>query len=394
MRKLFRFTGFSMLVMLVLLLLNYKTIKRLLRVNSLFEPENIVTNFQDADQFFPASNIKASSQPLTLPLSLGYEFPVSFTHGDTLIQTSDFITATNTEGLIVIHRDTIIYEKYFLGLEPDERHISWSVSKSFVGTMIGVVVEQGLLDLEDKVTDHLPEFAGTGYAEVTVEQLLRMRSGIGFNEDYSDYNSDINRFGRAFALGTSYRKFAQSLKNEKEPGSVCHYVSIDTQMLGFLLTKVTGRSLTELTQEYLWQPMGMEHEAGWIIDDENFEMALGGLLASLRDYAKLGLLYLHKGQLNGNQVVSSEWIAEASSPYGEGIAHLSPNAYDYGYQWWIPPHADGDFFASGIYDQYIYIHPKKELIVAKLSADPRFKHNGPTIKARHVSLFKKMAEQF
>ena len=394
MQTIFKFAVFFILVFVLLLLLNFKTIQRLLRVNSLFEPENIITNFQDADKFFSTATIAASSQPLTIATQLGYTFPSSFSHNGELIQTSDFISATNTEGLIVIHRDTIIYEQYFLGLDPEEKHISWSVSKSFVGTMIGVVVEQGLLDLDDKVTDHLPEFAATGYADVTVEQLLRMRSGIGFDEDYSDYNSDINRFGRAFALGTSYRKFAQSLHNEKAPGSVCHYVSIDTQMLCFLLTKVTGKTLTELTSQYLWEPMGMEHEAGWIIDDDNFEMALGGLLASLRDYAKLGLLYLNNGQLNGNQIVSPEWIAEASSPYGDGISHASANAYEYGYQWWIPPNTDGDFFANGIYDQFVYVNPKKELVVAKLSADSRFKHDGPAIKARHVSLFKEMAEQF
>ena len=215
-------------------------------------------------------------------------------------------------------------------------------------------------------------------------------------EDYGDFNSDINRFGRAFALGTSYKEFAKSLENEATPGSQCKYVSVDTQMLGFILSQATGQSLSELLHTHLWEPMGMEYDAEWIKDNTGFEMALGGMVATLRDYAKLGLLYLHKGNLNGQQIVSSEWVDKATSIYDDGgLTDQSSNSnYGYGYQWWIPPYSTGGFFAVGIYDQFIYVHPEKDLVIAKLSADHNFKTNGAAIKARHISMFQEMAKHF
>ena len=167
-------------------------------------------------------------------------------------------------------------------------------------------------------------------------------------------------------------------------------MSIDTQMLGFLLHKVTGKSLTQLLQEYIWQPMGMEHHGGWVTDNTGFEMALGGMTATLRDYAKLGLLYLHGGMLNGHRIVSADWINKATSTY---TGRHTQDEYGYGYQWWIPPHSTGDYFAVGIYDQFVYVHPSKQLVIAKLSADFNFKNDNGRIKAQHLSLFQEIARQ-
>lgn len=395
MRKL-RWFGFLLLVgvllVAVLLVLNRDRLKRLLIVNSFFDQKNIVDNFQDVDDIFPHSELQASHQALALPVRLGFDFPDRFSHGGTKYQTQKFLKDTQTEGLLVIQSDTIVHEEYRLGLEPSERHISWSMSKSFIGTLIGVAVEQGKLSLEDKVERLLPDFVGTGYEGVTVRDLLGMRSGVLFDEDYGDFNSDINRFGRAFALGTSYREFAQSLQNEVSPGSRCHYVSIDTQMLSYMLTKSMGASLTELMQQYIWDPMGMEHKAGWILDDTGYELALGGLLATLRDFAKLGLLYKNEGQLNGHQIVSKEWIRTATSRHPSQPAS-EYHQMGYGYQWWIPGSDTGDYMMIGIYDQFVYVNPAKDLIIAKLSADYNFKENGPAIRARHISFFQEVARQ-
>jgi len=387
---------FLLLVLALLIGLAYPKIKRLLVVNSFFEPDVISTNFQDAEELFPSTHIPASTNKLKLPEKLGYQFPASFSYQGSQESTAAFITDTRTEGLMVIHRDTVIYENYNLGLEPEEKHISWSMAKSFIGTLIGIAYEQGLIELDKQVEDYLTDFKGTGYEGVTVEDLLQMRSGVRFDEDYGDFNSDINRFGRAFALGSSYRDFAKSLKNEVPPGSRCQYVSLDTQMLGFLLMKVTGRTITELLAEWMWEPMGMENGGGWIIDNEQEEMALGGLTASLRDFAKLGLLYLNEGTLNGNKIVSSAWIKKASSVYDNGSGNKWNDTadYGYGYQWWIPPHSTGDYFAVGIYDQFVYVHPTKELVIAKLSADPRFKTDGVEIKRKHIHFFQEVAKTF
>ena len=391
MRKFFKVIGFLILCILLLALFNRQKIKQLLIVNTFFEPDKIVSNFQDIEEIFPHTTIPPSSNKLRLPERLGFSFPTSFDHNNKEHQTKVFLEETHTEGLLVILKDTIVFEGYYLGLEKDEKHISWSMAKSFIGTLIGIAVEQGKLKLTDKVEDHLEEFKGTGYEGVTVENLLCMRSGVRFNEDYGDFNSDINRFGRAFALGSSYRDFAKTLTNEVEPGSVCHYVSMDTQVLGFLLSKVMGKSITELLKEYIWNPVGMEHEGGWIIDNTGEELGMGGLTATLRDYSKLGLLYLHMGNLNGHQIVDSTWIKRATSRHPS--ADTENSTLGYGYQWWIPYNDTGDFMAAGIYDQFIYVNPEKELIITKLSADHRFRNNGPAIRDKHISFFQEVARQ-
>ncbi len=390
MRKVFTFLALMLLGLAIITVYNWGKINRLMIVNSFFEAEKIVDNFQDVDEIFPHTHITASSRPLILAEKLDFSFPETFFHNNETYNTQDFLNDTRTEGLLVILRDTIVMENYYLGLEKDEQHISWSMAKSFIGTLVGVAVEQGKLKLEDKVESLLPEFEGTGYEGVTVLDLLGMRSGVRFNEDYGDFNSDINRFGRAFALGTSYREFAQSLTNEVPPGSVCRYVSLDTQLLGFLVSKAMGQSITDLLQNYIWEPAGMEYGAGWITDNEGEELSLGGLTATLRDYAKLGLLYKHQGYINNRQIVDSTWIKSATSRHPSDIGNN--NLIGYGYQWWIPPHNDGDFLAVGIYDQFVYVHPEKDIIICKLSADHRFKTDGPAIKAQHISFFQHVAK--
>jgi len=393
MRKLLVFLSIVVLLLLVSVLVNKDKITRVLAVNSLFDAENIVDNFQDVEETFPTTLIPPSSQPLILPERKDFDFPENFIHRGSPFEVAKFLRDTRTEGLLVIHQDTIVFEDYDLGLEKDERHISWSMSKSFIGTLVGIAVGQGKLGLDDEVTEILPDFVGTGYEGVTVHDLLCMRSGVLFNEDYGDYYSDINRFGRAFALGSSYRDFAKSLGNELEPGSRCRYVSIDTQVLGHLLAEVMGASLTNLLEEYIWQPMGMEFEGGWVVDDTGFEMALGGMLASLRDFAKHGLLYLHEGKLNGQQIISSQWVKDATSRHSADTlatrSHLG-----YGYQWWIPSNDSGDYMMVGIYDQFVYVNPEKQLVIAKLSADHRFKSKGGAIKAQHISFFQDVAKRF
>lgn len=396
-----RFTKFLLLAViltLVLLLLFGSKLKRLQKVNTLFDAECIQENFQDAEEIFDVSELPASTKPHVLPTNLHYNFPKSFNSSGQTISTEEFLEKTQTEGLLVIHMDTIIYESYHLGLEQDETHISWSMSKSFISTLMGMAVDKGLLTVQDTILKFLPEFKDTGYAGTTVENLLQMSSGVAFNEDYGDYHSDINRFGRTFAMGTSFKKFAMSLKNEKTPGSYCHYVSIDTQVLGLLLAKVTGKSLTVLLHEWIWEPLGMETEAQWIIDDEGSELGLGGMNASLRDYAKLGLLYLNDGVWQGKQILSKEWIEKATTPHAP---HLMPNQteksshlYGYGYQWWTPQFPKNDFFATGIYDQFVYVNREKDLVIAKLSADYHYKTGRKSIKSSHIEFFQSVAESF
>ena len=148
--------------------------------------------------------------------------------------------------MIVIHEDEIVYENYWLDNNESKKHISWSVAKSFISALIGIAFEEGLIDsLDDPVTKYLDDFKNTGYDNVSIKDILQMSTGVLFNEDYADNDSDINRFGRAIATGTSMRDFSKTLTREKEPGTYMHYVSINTQVLGFLLQEVTNKSISE-----------------------------------------------------------------------------------------------------------------------------------------------------
>jgi CubicO group peptidase (beta-lactamase class C family) len=386
-------------LLLIVIVLNWSTIQKLRHTIALFDKEVIVQNFQNMETGYPSTQIASSPNPIKLPSKdIGFKPIKEFKYLDSLFSVDEYLETTRTEGLLVIQNDTIIYEQYANDLEPDESHISWSMSKSFIAAMMGIAYDNGLYKLSDPVTKYLPQFKGTGYDGVEIEDLLQMSSGVRFNEDYGDFNSDINKFGRAFAMGSSLEAFAQDLERQRTPGTYNHYVSLDTQVLGILLIKLTGKSITQLTQEWIWNPMGFEHEGQWITDNEGLELALGGLNASLRDYAKMGLLYLNKGKFNGKQIVSEEWVQKSLSITEDHLQpnqkKLSSNHHGYGYQWWIPQHDEGDFFMVGIYNQFVYVQPKHNLVIVKLSANHHFKEEGKITKDIHLALFKSMARTF
>lgn len=398
--KILKGLGILILIVLALAIYNKKKITQLYTVLHIFDEDQIVHNFMHMEGLFDTRTIEKSPQPTRLAEDKDYTPIASFSYEDSIINVPSFLESTRTMGFLVMRSDTLIYEEYFNGMEEATTHISWSVAKSVVATLLGIAYHDGLItSLEDPVTKYLPQLANSGYNQVKIKDVLNMSSGVGFNEDYRDFNSDINRFGRAFALGSSYESFALSLKNERTPGTYNHYVSIDTQVLGMLIEKVTGKRLSVYLKEKLWDPMGMEHDAQWIIDETGMELALGGLNMSLRDYAKMGLLYLQKGRWKGQQLVPAEWIELATTP---DAPHLMPgrnneqssNRYGYGFQWWIPEKPMGDFFAAGIYNQYIYVYPEKDLIVVKLSANHHFRVPGDESKYQHIDFFQAMARDF
>jgi CubicO group peptidase (beta-lactamase class C family) len=399
MKKLVLRTIFILIIISVIYLLyNYRSLKRVYRSITLFDKENIVQNFQNMSDIVDVSILEPSSHPYQWSQRLDYIPIDSFYYEDSLFIFDDYIEHTLTEGLMIVHNDTIVYEQYYNDLQPEETHISWSMSKSFVATMMGQLYDQGYYKLLDPVTKYLPELSNTGYDNVPIKDILQMSSGVRYDEDYSDFNSDINRFGRSFAAGSPLIDFVRSLEREREPGTYNHYVSMDTQVLGFLIAKLTGQSVTEYMQEHIWDPMGMEYSGEWIVDNTGVEMVLGGLNAALRDYAKLGLLYLHEGEFNGQKILSKDWVRMATTPDAQHLmpdqTTLSSNHHGYGFQWWIPQYDRGDFMAGGIYNQYIYVQPDKNLVITKLSANYHYKTQKHITKDIHIAMFQKMAEAF
>ncbi|MBW2245307.1 MAG: serine hydrolase, partial [Deltaproteobacteria bacterium] len=378
-RRLLRWLAIALALAAIPLLIYRTEVTRLWHLANLFDPDRIVRNFQHMDEILDSRTVARGGEVLEFARGT-YSLPKSFRYRDRPYDTEAFLDELVTTGLIIVQDDTILLERYQRGYAPAGHHIAWSVSKSFVSALFGIAVGEGHIpDIMAPVTDYLPELEGSGYDGVPIKHVLQMSSGVGFNEDYGDPFSDINRMGPSMALG-SLLDFAATLERARPPGTLQHYVSVDTQVLGTILVRATGQDLAAYASEKLWKPLGMEFDAVWLLDGTGMEWAFGGLNASLRDFARFGWLYLNGGSRNGKQIVPEAWVRASVTP---DAPHLMPgpkpdssNEMGYGYQWWIPSEPDGDFMALGVYGQTIYVDPKNRLVIVKNSVDRDFQKNG------------------
>ena len=339
---------------------------------SLFSGVEQYENFNRLAEFFPHHVIKASSSPWSFPGGEAIELPATYSYGGESHSTQTFLQETDTAALLVIADGAIVYENYWLTGGPDTHWMSMSVGKSFVSALVGIAIEEGLIEsVTDPITKYVPELAGSAYDGVRIKDILQMSSGARWNEDYSDPESDVMRYVYAFGNGESLNEFAATLVREREPGTYNYYNSTDTQTLGMLLVAATGESLASYAGKKLWEPLGMESDAYWVTDDDGMEMAAGGLQVTARDYAKLGQLYLQNGSWNGKQVVPAQWVHDSVTP---DAPHVMPGLdpeypIGYGYQWWILQGDEGEYSAIGVYNQFIYVNPTKRIVIVKLSAN-------------------------
>ena len=387
-----KFVIIGLLALIVLSVWAFPKIKALNTTLTLFDEDKIVENFRSVAEFWPTRSLTQAKVPYIYTYGDSLNVPSSFAYNDQKLGTQQFLKDSWTTGLIVIQNDEIALEDYYLGNSAVTQNISWSMAKSFISALIGIAVNEGhIKSIEQSVDAYATSLGGSGYEGVSIKNVLQMSSGVAFNEDYGDFYSDINRWGRDFSLGNSQDAFAATLKNDIEPGTVNHYVSINTHVLGMVLTQATGRSITDYMQEKLYNPLGMEHDGLWIIDGQGMEMALGGLNLTLRDFAKLGSLYLHDGTFNGQQIVPASWVADSRTM---DQPHLLPgNDFGYGYQWWMVGGDSGEFMAMGVYGQYIYINPETNTVIVKNSANPFYIDTSyiPSSDFAHLALFRALS---
>ena len=324
---------------------------------------------------FPNHRIRRGEYSFRFPIGDVLTLPNNYRYRDQYQSTSNYLEETDTAALLIVHKGAIRYESYWLTGAEDVHWMSFSVGKSFLSAMIGIALHEGHIgSIEEAITTYVPELKGSAYDGVRIKDILQMSSGAGWNEDYSDPDSDIVRFAGAWANGDSLDDFTASLVREKEPGTFNYYNSMDTQALGMMMVRATGMTLSKYAEQKLWQPLGMEQDAYWVTDNEGMEMAAGGLQLIARDYAKLGQLYLQKGNWRGNQLVPESWVADSVTP---DAPHLMAEAHpdyplSYGYQWWIPPGDEGEYCALGVYNQAIYVNPARDLVIVKLSANSNY----------------------
>lgn len=341
---------------------------------NMFSGKEQVERFRSIEKYFPVREISASKTPFQIPKKKPITLPSTYTFNENIKSTHKLIEDTDITGLMVIKNDTILFEEYYQGNTREHHTIGWSVTKSFVSALVGIAIEEGhIANANDTVYQYLPELKTSAYEKVTIKNLLQMSSGVSWDEDYSNRNSDINRFGRTLALGRSFESFVKTLKYDKPQGTFNRYNSSDTQVLGMIINRATGITVSDYLEKKLWHPLGMERKGLWVIDNQGNEFAAAGLSASLSDYAKFGLLFLHKGELNGRRLVPETWVLKSITP---DAPHLFPgpnpnssNDSGYGYQWWIFDSAEGEYVAMGIYNQLIYINPKHNIVIVKSAAN-------------------------
>lgn len=362
-------------IVLVVGVAKWRDIERARFVASMFSGADQVEHFRGMDGIFPSRVFHRAGPVYDIPQGAPLALPASYAFGGETRDTQKFLADVDTTGLLVIRDGKVLHEEYWRGNDKDTRWISWSVGKSFISALIGIAVHEGkIAGIDDPLTKYAPELKGTGYDGVSIKNALQMSSGVRWNEDYSDKNSDIGRFGRTLAFGGSMVEFAKTLGRAHAPGTINHYNSMDAQVLGLVLLRATGKSPSEYLEEKIWSKIGAARDGYWVLDDTGTELAAGGVNVTLRDYAKFGLLYLNEGKdWQGEQLVPAEWVKASHTPDAPqlmpGKRDASDSAWGYGYLWWLPETADGPYSAVGIYNQFVYIDPARHLVIAKTSAN-------------------------
>ena len=279
----------------------------------------------------------------------------------------EFIKPINKEletvAFLVIINDSITYEEYWHGYSEDSASNSFSMSKSYISTLVGVAIKDNIINIDQKVCDFLPEYCGEKERNITIKNLLTMSSGLNWNEGY------YNPFGKTAEAyyGNNLKKLVMNLKVIEPPGKVFKYYSCNTQLLAFILESVTGKSINEYASEKLWIPMGAKHPALWNTDKkEGDEKAFCCINSNARDFARIGKLYMNNGNWNGTQIIDSTYVSQATSA-ADLLDKDGNKNLNYGYQFWITNYKDLDiYYARGLWGQYVICIPDKDMIIVRL----------------------------
>lgn len=326
----------------------------------------IVYNFSGIKDYkiFPYRTIETDSTKFIFPEAETPVFPKSFTFNDSVkVPFNQFLEENETVAFLIIQNDSIQYEKYFDGYSQESIVASFSMAKSFTSILIGMAIEDGYItSVQDPVTKYVPGMESEKFRNISIENVLQMTTGIEFNESY------YNPFGdaAAFYYGKNLVKKTKKLNIENPPATQFDYTSGNAQILGLVLNNALPKGITisEYMEQKLWKPLGMKYGATWSLDEKNgIEKTFCCLNARAIDFAKIGRLYLHKGNWNGKQLVPKSWVKTSTK-----IDSTNASPWWYQYQWWLPT-KKGDFMAKGLHGQYIYVNPNKNMIIVRLGKD-------------------------
>ena len=271
-----------------------------------------------------------------------------------------YMAGQRSAAVLIVHDGKLRLERYGLGYDASGRWTSFSVAKSFTSTLVGAALRDGAIkSMDDKVSDYIPEMKGSVYDEVSLRQLLTMTSGVKWNEDYADPNSDVARFnGHKPEDGVdSLVSYMRRLPREVPAGTRWHYSTGETNLVGVLLVLATKKPLATYLSEKIWVPAGMQQQATWLLSRTGNEISGCCVQAAPRDMARFGLFVLGGARIGGQSIVPDGYLAEATTER-TGIGRPGRG---YGYQWWT--YTDGTYAARGIFGQGIFIDPVRKLVI-------------------------------
>lgn len=343
-------------------------------IQRLSNPERYTETFQTMDGIFPYRTIEATA-PTDLP-GASEPLPVTYEWGGESRSLEQYLDESRALALVVLHDGRLVHERYLNGANAGSRLTSWSVAKSFVATMIAMALEEGRIDSLDQLAQEFaPQYAGTPMGETSLRHLLMMSAGVDFNEDYSGPDSDIRPlFFNTFIMGRSVDEQIGLIERNREPGQDLHYTSPNTHVLGAVLRGIYDAPLADIAQQKIWAPLGMTTDAYWSqnVEGERAE-AIGYccLNATARDYARFGQFHLQDGVWAGERLLPEGWVEMATTP---NAPFQAPNETiplrGYGLHWWMPENADGEYFAAGVYGQYIWVDERRGVVIARFAGDP------------------------
>ena len=341
--------------------------------NGRLSPELAAQTFRNIDRLFPTRVIERGGDVSPLPKSPRPLTDMTCTTGDRNVNLDEYMRLNRVSGLLVLDSGRIALERYALGTTPQTRWMSMSMAKSVTSTLIGVALREGKMrSLDDPVTTYVPALKGSAYDGVTMRNVLMMASGVRWNETYTDPTSDRRRLldvqieqkpGTVIA-------FMATLPRAAAPGSLLNYNTGETIVAGEALQGAVGTSMSAYLSEKIWSKLGMESAATWWLDSpDGHEIGGSGIAATLRDYGRFGLFFLHGGVIGRDTILPTGWLSEA----GSAKTLTTGKRQQYGYMWWPVESAtgtinEGAFSAEGIFGQWMYINPKHQVVIVQWGA--------------------------
>jgi CubicO group peptidase (beta-lactamase class C family) len=361
-----------LLLALVMVVIGYLSAPNFYLTRTIFWGES---DYRDHEKF-PARTIHngpSVSRFDKLPADNRYASQIEAIERDTNNGESleEYLDASGTTAFLVIHDDRLLYERYFDGYDESSIHTSFSMAKSFASALVGIAIDEGHINsVNEPITNYIPELLEKDerFESITIRHLLTMSSGIKYEEGgdlpWSEEADDTKTY-----YATDLRKLAlENSRIEGEPGEYFEYNNYNPLLIGMILERATGMSVSRYLQQKLWKPMGMEADGSWSLDstENGFEKMESGVNARARDFARFGMLFAEEGNWEGRQLISRGWVEEST----RADTSTDPSQ-DYQYFWWVntPEGESYHFSARGNYGQYIYVAPEKDLVIVRLGKE-------------------------